>query len=562
VPDTERRVGQYSILGVIGRGGMATVHLAFDEDLDRHIALKELDLRPDDREAVERFLRESRMAARLSHQNIVTVFGRAELDGVPFIAMEYLDRGSLRPFVGHLSQPQVLGVLEWTLAGLDHAHRQGIVHRDLKPENLLVTSDGAVKITDFGIAKAITSATRGMTRRGATLGTYEYMSPEQVTAQPVGPQTDLYSVGVIAFELACGRVPFEESDEPAAVLFRHVSEPPPDPRSLQPDIDEQLASWIIWLLAKAPEDRPQSAREASERLEEIAVAMHGSMWRREAPITEKAEQPERPAPAATPTPPPQPERPAPAATPTPTPQPERPAPVATPMSPPAVAEQPPAAQHPPAVERAAAPEPTQARPRRALALLVAAAALGGAISSTAWWFATRNTADNVTAFYVQMVLSYALVGLTAGVAVGSALHAVGWARGTRKRVLLRAAAVGALTYGPLGWPISRIDFGSLRAFAAVDLGLLALAVGLAVVVSTRPPRRLGAIAALAAMVAGAALALVFSELYYSLASIKFVNQIVLGTLPCALGSLAAGVALLRAMPRRGASGPPRATAAS
>ncbi|MDQ5807201.1 MAG: serine/threonine protein kinase, partial [Actinomycetota bacterium] len=262
-----RRIQKYEILGAIGRGGMSTVYLAYDEDLGRHIALKELDLRDENPELVERFMRESRMAASLQHPNIVTVHERLHHEGVPYIAMEYLDRGSLRPRVGALTRPQTFGVLEAALAGLAHAHAQGVVHRDLKPENLLVTSEGTVKIADFGIAKALTRVTRTLTRAGASLGTPEYMAPEQVTNKAVGPATDLYSLGIIAFELVTGRVPFESGDEPLAVLFRHVNEAPPAPSTVAPGVDPQLDAWILRCLAKDPADRPPSAEEAWDELE-------------------------------------------------------------------------------------------------------------------------------------------------------------------------------------------------------------------------------------------------------------------------------------------------------
>ena len=161
-----KTVGRYEILREVGRGGMAVVYLARQTDLDRFVALKELAaFHAADHSTVQRFLRESRVAGSLSHPNIVTVHGYFEHDGTPYIAMEYVERGSLRPYVGQLSLAQIGGVLEGLLAGLAHAEQQGIVHRDLKPENLMVTSDGRVKIADFGIAKAAMMRTRTRLKR-------------------------------------------------------------------------------------------------------------------------------------------------------------------------------------------------------------------------------------------------------------------------------------------------------------------------------------------------------------------------------------------------------------
>ena len=151
-----RTIGRYEIVREVGRGATAVVHLARQTDLDRNVALKELaGLRAADPDAVERFLRESRMAGSLSHPNIVTVYEYFQHDATAFIAMEYFERGSLRPYVGRLGLEQVGGVLEGLLAGLAHAERRGIVHRDLKPENVMVTTEGSVKIADFGLAKTL-----------------------------------------------------------------------------------------------------------------------------------------------------------------------------------------------------------------------------------------------------------------------------------------------------------------------------------------------------------------------------------------------------------------------
>ena len=285
MPDVLKTVGRYEILREVGRGGMAIVYLARQSDLDRFVALKELAaFHAADHSIAQRFLRESRVAGSLSHPNIVTVHGYFEHDGTPYIAMEYVERGSLRPYVGQLSLAQISGVLEGLLAGLTHAEHQGIVHRDLKPENLMVTSDGRVKITDFGIAKATTKLQSEplLTVTGTTIGTPRYMAPEQAMAQEIGPWTDLYSVGCMAFELFTGRVPFHDSEAPMAILLRHVNEPIPPVKSIDPSVDEQLSDWVERLLVKDPKERTQSASDAWDDLEEIVIALLGPRWRREA----------------------------------------------------------------------------------------------------------------------------------------------------------------------------------------------------------------------------------------------------------------------------------------
>jgi serine/threonine protein kinase len=211
-----------SFLRVVRRGGMATVYLARQSDLDRHVALKELKLDEAEPQLARRFLREARLAGSLSHPNIVTVYDYLELDGTPYIAMEYLPRGSLRPHVGRMSLAQVGGALGGVLSGLAYAGERGIVHRDLKAENILVTGDGRVKIADFGIAKAARATNNGTTptTSGATLGTPRYMAPERALGLEVGPESDLYSLGVIAFELMVGRTPFHDTEAPMAILMR------------------------------------------------------------------------------------------------------------------------------------------------------------------------------------------------------------------------------------------------------------------------------------------------------------------------------------------------------
>ncbi len=280
-----KRVGRFDLLEVIGRGGAAVVYLAVQRDLQRHVALKELaPFHLADSSFAERFVEESRLAGSMNHANIVTVHEYFEDGSVPYIAMEYLPHGSLRQYIGRLSTAQIAGVLEGVLAGLAHGEAHRIVHRDLKPENLLVALDGRVKIADFGVARAYSkAATRAVvTVAGTTIGTPAYMSPEQALGSDLTPATDLYSLGVVAWELFTGQVPFDESDTPVAVLYRHVHEPVPSVRSVAPEVDTGIAEWLDKMLAKRPEDRFQSADEAWVALEDIVLELLGPRWRREA----------------------------------------------------------------------------------------------------------------------------------------------------------------------------------------------------------------------------------------------------------------------------------------
>ena len=234
-----RTVGRYGILREIGRGGMGVVFLARQLDLDRYVALKEMaTFHAAEPMIARRFVRESRLAGSLTHANVVTVFDYFEHEGTAYIAMEWVERGSLRPYVGRMTPAQIGGVLEGVLAGLGAAEQRSIVHRDLKPENLMVTNDGSVKIADFGIAKATqeTRTSAYVTATGTTIGTPAYMAPEQAMARDIGPWTDLYSVGCIAYELFTGRaaVPRRrdaDGDDAAPHLRAAAARPPRSPTS-------------------------------------------------------------------------------------------------------------------------------------------------------------------------------------------------------------------------------------------------------------------------------------------------------------------------------------------
>jgi serine/threonine protein kinase len=265
--NTATSLDRYEIVREIGRGANAVVYLARHSALDKLVALKELvRIEVGDETAATRFLREAQLAARLTHPNIVTVYDYFEHDGTPYIAMEHLERGSLRPFVGRLTLAEIFNVLEGLLAALACAERHGVVHRDLKPENLMLTDDGEIKIADFGIAKA-TAATTNLTRTGLVVGAPAYMAPEQASGKETGSAADLYSAGIIAYELVTGTVPYSGAD-PVSILWRHVHEPLPALSLRKPEVDSRLARWIERLLEKDPSRRP-AAREALDQLRAI-----------------------------------------------------------------------------------------------------------------------------------------------------------------------------------------------------------------------------------------------------------------------------------------------------
>lgn len=261
---------RYELVEPLGSGGMANVYLAHDEVLDRHVAIKVLrDQYADDEEFVGRFRREAQSAARLSHPHIVQIYdwGRSG-EGAYYIAMEYVPRGTLKDRIrrdGALAPAAAMGVALQISDALSAAHEQGVIHRDIKPQNVLVTRAGDVKVTDFGIARAASSP---VTTTNAVLGTAGYMSPEQATGKPIGLATDLYSLGVVLFEMLTGALPYE-ADNPVALSMMHVNELPRSPREANPEVPRALDALVLKLLAKDPEDRYSSAGALADDLERI-----------------------------------------------------------------------------------------------------------------------------------------------------------------------------------------------------------------------------------------------------------------------------------------------------
>ncbi len=272
--------GRYRILRKLGSGGMANVYLAEDEELGRRVAIKILNERyAGDDLFIERFRREAKSAASLSHPNIVSIYDRGEAEGTYYIAMEVIEGRSLKELImthGALPVHTAIGYAKQLLEALRFAHRHGIIHRDIKPHNVLVSADQQVKaneprlkVTDFGIARHGASQ---MTEAGSIMGTAQYLSPEQARGAPVTAASDLYSAGVVLYEMLTGKVPFT-GDSAIEIAMKHVNELPKPPSSLRPEIPPELDQIVLRALAKDPEDRYQTAEEFIEDLERVEAGL-------------------------------------------------------------------------------------------------------------------------------------------------------------------------------------------------------------------------------------------------------------------------------------------------
>jgi serine/threonine protein kinase len=257
-------LGPYRIINQIGQGGMANVYKAYQASMDRHVAVKVLPSQlAESKEFVKRFQQEARIIARLEHPHILPVFDYGEGDGVAYFVMRYLEAGTLkdrmqagRPLPLH----EIDRIFTQLTDALSYAHGHGVVHRDLKPANALVDSQGNLFLTDFGIAKLLESASPRLTQTDAIMGTPAYISPEQAQARPVDQRSDIYSLGIILYEMVTGRVPFV-ADTPLAIILKHVSDPLPLPSLIKKDISTAIERVILKALAKDPQDRFETAAE-------------------------------------------------------------------------------------------------------------------------------------------------------------------------------------------------------------------------------------------------------------------------------------------------------------
>lgn len=257
-------LGPYQIIGQIGEGGMATVYKAYQPSMDRNVAIKVLPSQlAESAEFAKRFQQEARIIAKLEHPHILPVFDYGESGGITYLVMRYLDAGTLRDRM-EKGRPLPLNEIDRLFSqladALSYAHGYGIIHRDLKPSNALIDSQGNLFLTDFGIAKLLESASPRLTQTDAIMGTPAYISPEQAQAARVNQRSDIYSLGIILYEMVTGRVPFV-AETPLAVILQHVSDPLPPPSTVKPDVPAAVEQVILKALAKKPEDRYNTVNE-------------------------------------------------------------------------------------------------------------------------------------------------------------------------------------------------------------------------------------------------------------------------------------------------------------
>ena len=279
---TGTKLGKYRILRQLGRGGMGVVYEAEDRRLQRCVAVKMLPCTlSEDPKILQRFLQEARIAAKLNHPNVVTVYDVDRQGEFVYIAMELMNGGSAQDLL------DAQGALPWTAAtriiahiarGLSAAHALNLVHRDIKPANMMLTESDTIKLADFGLAKGTDPSAAGLTRHGSVMGTPSYMSPEQCEGKQVEPRSDIYSLGAAYFALLTGRPPFV-GQLPIQVAFAHCSSPIPDPRTIVPDVPEACVAIINRAMAKQPRSRYASADEMLEDLKRVTtVSLDGSDW--------------------------------------------------------------------------------------------------------------------------------------------------------------------------------------------------------------------------------------------------------------------------------------------
>jgi len=268
--------GRYQVRSRIARGGMATVYLATDLRLERRVAIKIMHGHLADDSAFKiRFIQEARSAARLAHPNVVNVFDQGQDDDMAYLVMEYLPGITLRDLLkdyGRLTPEQTLDILEAVLSGLAAAHKAGIVHRDIKPENVLLADDGRIKISDFGLARAVNNNTA---TGQALLGTIAYLSPELVTRGIADARSDIYALGIMTFEMLTGEQPYV-GEAPMQIAYQHANDTVPMPSSKIGAIPRELDELVLWATARDPEDRPRDARVMLDQLRDVSALVRDS----------------------------------------------------------------------------------------------------------------------------------------------------------------------------------------------------------------------------------------------------------------------------------------------
>src|SRR5438105_8291058 len=301
----ERYIGKYRVKGELGRGGMGAVYLAEQPGLGREVAIKEL-LQTADPVALRRFLQEAQVMARTSHPNLVQVHDMELMGNVNYLVLEFVRGRSLRDWMNQtpIPPPQVFAVMHGVLQALDYAHRHAIVHRDMKPENVLISEEGMVKVADFGIARLTDDTGVGgtATKTGTTVGTPQYMSPEQVASSRVDGRSDLYSAGIMFYELVAGQPPFTatDADGPFTLMAKHVQAPPQPPSVFRPGLNPDLEELILKSLSKRPEDRFQTGKEFDEAISPAADQMSPGWQRSLEPGVDLSQMVPRPTPSVLP----------------------------------------------------------------------------------------------------------------------------------------------------------------------------------------------------------------------------------------------------------------------
>jgi serine/threonine-protein kinase len=275
---SEPQVGQlfaarYEIQAVLGKGGMGIVYKAQDRDLDDVVAIKTLrsEALSADPTLLDRFKQEIRLARKITHPNILRTHDLGETNGLRYLSMEFVRGITLKQMVEQdqlIPTPVALRVAKQICAGLAAAHEVGVIHRDIKPQNIIIEPTGGLKVMDFGIARL--TQERGMTATGTVIGTPDYMSPEQARGLNLDFRSDIYSTGVVLYELFTGTLPFE-GDSPLAVVLKHVQEKPPSPQAKNPKIDPKIAAIILKCMQKDPDDRFQSVNQLYEALTRVTT---------------------------------------------------------------------------------------------------------------------------------------------------------------------------------------------------------------------------------------------------------------------------------------------------
>lgn len=270
--------GRYQLLEVVGQGGMATVYKAKDLTLNRTVAVKILN--PElthEEEFIQRFIWEAKATGRLSHENIVSVYDIKNENQTYFMVMEFVDGITLKELIqreGKLPVEKVISIGIQICDALAHAHQQGIIHRDIKPQNIICTTDQQYRITDFGISRFIKDSSK-LTKTGNVVGSVYYFSPEQAQGKSVDITSDLYSFGVVLYEMVTGQPPYD-APEKVAIALKHIHDEIPNPKELNPDLPEALAQLIKKAMAKQPQDRFRSAIEMKKELEQIKASLQST----------------------------------------------------------------------------------------------------------------------------------------------------------------------------------------------------------------------------------------------------------------------------------------------